>query len=1066
MSDEPDLTVRERSGSRQPDGTAPMSDGQRTTLFAALRGWTRYEVGELLGEGGMGQVFKAFDPVLKRSVALKVLQRQDPDLLHRFRQEAQTQARVEHPNVCKVYEVGEADGLPYIAMQLVSGQTLDRVATALPLEQRVLLMQRVAEAVHAAHQLGLIHRDIKPSNILVEEVAGQGLVPFVTDFGLARETSAPHLTQLGVIAGTPQYMSPEQARGGEAPLDRRSDVYSLGATLYELLAGRPPFTGASAVEVLLNVLEAEPERPRALATAIPEDLETIVLKCMEKDPARRYESARAVAEELRRFLAGDPILARPASFAYRIGKKAKKNKLLTAVIVVSCLTIATLLGLWGAAWSRSAERARLARRFGQETERAAAALRYAAMMPLHDIRPELRRVEETLARVDTEAAALGRVATGVGDSAIGRALVALQRPRDARLRLERAWAAGHHEPETAYALGQALGMIYSEELELAQRTSSEELRTARIAAVERDLLQPALAFLRQSDGVSLEAPAYARGLVALYEGDVEQAVAAAREAEQQVPWLYEAPVLAGDARCQEAKQLQFRGEHERALAALTACGEDYERAAALARSAPEVYAKLAKRWMMELEVVTAQGRAADAELAAVLHWSAQALTADPGSAEALVVVAQTQWRVAESLQRTGGDPSPALAASIAASQQILADHPSDANAHLHLGVALSRAAEVAVARGQDPLPDYAQAVVHLTRGLEAEPDQPFILNNLGLTYWRRGQYRLGLGQDPTADLDLAADTYRRAASVILAPTLSLNRGNVYFTRATYEQERGQDPTATLELTVAAYQEALAGNPREAVGWGNLASAQFLLAERRYENDGDPLPLLAAAASSCARAVELNPKYAMAFNNLATVHLLAGDYRAAVLDQDPAPTWAEARAAMQRARDLKPEAAPYARGLAEVELRFAVHALRSGGDPGPSLAAAGPLAEEACALNPKRPDMWSTLAEYHLVRARHLAATGRPVLAAVAAGLAATAEGQAINSDLAPTAAHRAFLVALAAAAEPAPDKRARLTHQGCEELTRARALHPDRATRRELEECAAALGAACVDAES
>ncbi len=274
----------------------------------------KHETAIPIGSGGMGEVFKAWDPDLQRHVALKYLRHDDPVLVERLLREARAQARVDHPSVGKVYEVGEDEGRPYIAMEYVDGRPLDIAAAGLSLEHKVLLVKQVAEAVQAAHAAGLIHRDLKPANILV--VDRDGLPhPYVLDFGIARLEEVAGLTMTGQVMGTPGYLSPEQARGEVATLDRRTDVFSLGVILYELLGGARPFDGHSSVEILLHLIEDEPEPLRTRAPGIPRDLETVVMTCLEKDPDRRYPSARALADDLGRFLDGEPVEARPIGAA-------------------------------------------------------------------------------------------------------------------------------------------------------------------------------------------------------------------------------------------------------------------------------------------------------------------------------------------------------------------------------------------------------------------------------------------------------------------------------------------------------------------------------------------------------------------------------------------------------------------------------------------------------------------------------------------------------------------------------------------------------------------------------
>ena len=240
--------------------------------------------------------------------------------------EARAQARIQHENVVRVYEAGQVDGEPYIAMQFIDGEPLSKAKEKLPLEQRIKVMQEISAAVHEAHRLGIIHRDIKPSNILCERREDGTIKPYIMDFGLAREVEDKGQTQTGAVLGTPAYMPPEQARGDVRSMDRRSDVYSLGATLYDLIADRPPFVSDHAWNLLMAVAYEEAPLLSKVKKGVPEDLETIVMQCLEREPSHRYESARALSEDLQRYLDGDPILAKRAFIGYVLWKKAKKHK--------------------------------------------------------------------------------------------------------------------------------------------------------------------------------------------------------------------------------------------------------------------------------------------------------------------------------------------------------------------------------------------------------------------------------------------------------------------------------------------------------------------------------------------------------------------------------------------------------------------------------------------------------------------------------------------------------------------------------------------------------------------
>jgi WD40 repeat protein len=303
-----------------------------------------------LGRGGMGIIYKARQTGLNRDVALKMILAPalaGPAGLARFRREAEAAARLHHPNIVQIYEVGAHAGRPYLALEYVGGQTLARrlAGAPAPARQAAELVEVLARAMHYAHQRGVIHRDLKPANVLLTE-SGQ---PKISDFGLAKllEEQAAQ-THTSAILGTPSYMAPEQAAGQGREVGPATDVYALGAVLYELLTGRPPFRAETPLATAQQVVADEPLPPSRLQAGVPRDLETVCLKCLHKGPQKRYASAEALADDLRRFLHHEPIRARPASPWERGVKWARRRPAAAALLAVSLLALLTLAG--AAAW--------------------------------------------------------------------------------------------------------------------------------------------------------------------------------------------------------------------------------------------------------------------------------------------------------------------------------------------------------------------------------------------------------------------------------------------------------------------------------------------------------------------------------------------------------------------------------------------------------------------------------------------------------------------------------------------------------------------------------------------
>lgn len=1008
-----------------------------------LADWARYRIDRFLGSGGMGSVYKAFDPTLGRAVALKFLHRNDPKLTERFLREARSQARVDHPNVCRVYEVGEVEGRPYIAMQYVDGRSLAELCEEIPLRGKVELMRDVARAVHAAHRTGLVHRDLKPGNILLARNDSGAIHPYVVDFGLAQEQSETSLTRTGMVSGTPAYISPEQAQG--KPLDPRTDVYSLGVVLYEILAGLQPFSGSNLPQMLVRIVQEEPPPLARADLSIPRDLSTITAKCMEKDPARRYDSARALAEDLDRFLDGEPILARPAGWLYRAGKKVRKNR---AVAAVSAIAAVALLALGGASlraqWE-ARERAELAQRFGQRVGSLESSLRYEVLLPRHDMTPHKRKLRRELESIRAEMERLGRVAEGPGNYALGTIHLALHQVEPAREHLEEAWNAGERSPEVAEALGRALGRSYERSLADAVRSpqSPSEKRASR-EEIERTYRRPALDYLKEAARNGQGSP-YLSALIAFYEKRYSEAVARAREAYARAPALYEAAQLEAEVYGTQGDDAADAGQYEEAVRLFEQAEEIYRDLRARAPSDSSLYTGGCELAARRLGVAMITGSPSRTEMDAALGLCEEALEIDSEMPGALTIQAAILWRLGDQQRGTGEDPTASLEAAIRKAERALALDPAEAQALNNLAISWRILAEWQGARGLDAVPALEQGISAARRAVEVEPQLANRHATLGTAYLSMAVSQLRRGVDPSKMLESAAASYNRALEIYPRSfPANANLGNIWFRMAELEVSRGQDPSASVGRAVVALERASRLNPRSERVLNSLGSVHLTLGDYQLARGSDPRAALERAAASYRRALGVKPDYAPAHYNLGFTQRSLGQ---ALLEhgQDPGSALAAARASLDEALRSNPADADIFLEKARVDLLAARDATRQGKSPEKLLGETAAALSRAEALNPAHPDVFFTGAQAERSQVEWSLASRRPSPAlreTVRRGIARIDKALAINSGEARYRAERGALLHLEARLETDADKRREAAARAVADLEGAIAANP------------------------
>jgi serine/threonine-protein kinase len=984
--------------------SSPSPSGDDDTLPSAeltaekpvALGDNSFELRELIGRGGMGEVYKAHDPRLGRDVALKILRASGPSYTQSLVGEARAQALIQHDNICQVYGVGQLpDGRPYIALQYIGGGTLRQLVGKLSREQLVRIVERVADALHAAHRHGLVHRDVKPANILVEETP-EGPKPYVTDFGLAREVDGPTLTQTGVTKGTPAYMAPEQVRGGGQKIDRRTDVYALGVVLYEMLTGKLPFGGDSSMDVLWRVVHEEPATPRSIDPSIPVDLETITLKCMEKDAARRYPTARAVAEDLLAWLEGNPISARAAGLGDRLARWARKHRVAIGLGALALVSCAAEVGYQLQMRRRAAEQVRAAHEFGQEVERNDAISRYAALLPLHDDARERNIIAANLDAIERRMTALGPLGEGPGRLALGRGYLALDRAEDARRELERAWSVGYQTEDVSYALGLAYAMLYQRALGELDHFEAEAGGTRR-AEIEKQLRTPALEHLKKGANARTAVPEYVEALIALHEHKHAEALAKARAARMRAPWLFETLILEGDAHLDDAEAALGKSDSARAAAALEEAGRAYHDAVEMAHSSVGALRGECHRWAIAARMAMNQERSPEEAARHAVAACDAALVVRPGEAGLYADEAKATANLAHYQADHNADAAATWTEARRLAERAAEAAPEQADVLASAGVIDRGYAEYLATENQDPTVRFGEAERRARQALELQPStvEAWLLLSRAMT--GRGDWEAEHGDAAGRSYDEAAQAAERALTLANKSEEAGCRYEIGFAwlgRGIWSMDAGGDAVGDLKHAVDSYERILSTNEGDTIALSDLCAAYSSTAEAQRKRGVDPAASLTRARRVCTRAAAAVPDWAGSYSGLSDVELVGAEWKLAH-GEDPTALVEAGLTAARRSQEIdrKMDVAP--RNAGELELIRARWQMARGASPDAALAASKKWLEEAVRARATAAAL-AQLAELHRRRAEWLAGQRRSPDADIAAGLGRAKEALKVN----------------------------------------------------------------------
>ncbi len=936
-----------------PSTLAPqdVQGGAPSTLAGTVAGKTlgRFTLLAELGRGGMGMVYRAHDPELGRTVAIKGLLRDeggfDRVAVERFRREARAAAKLRHPGIVAVHGVGEVDGRAWLVMDEVAGKPLMEHMSERGRDPReaARLVARVADAIAYANREGVIHRDLKPDNVLVDSEGR----PRVVDFGLALTLDSAErarLTASGAVLGTPCYMAPEQARGQIDRIGPWTDVYGLGALLYDALTGVPPFESPNVGDLLYRVSEVEPSPPSRSAPGVPADLDAICLRCLEKDPRRRFPDAGEVATELDRWLAGEPVRTRPrgpldAARRFLVRRRGRIAAVLTVVVVVAAALLA-------AQEARRATRERTRR----VLERVAHEVR-----EFEDKTMSVRlTLEARRALAEQPLALLETVLREEPDLRVahawrGRALVLAERAAEADPEFDLACALAPEAAASWLLRGSELLERYSRSrglpeteagpggmrLKVAREETPQERQWRERGLGDLDRMEGAAAADDATDaaGQSLgRGPASALGAVDAIERRIGRALAAARRG--------------GPESCAAAVQLTEGLAHPRAWeirGIALYLQSRFSVSAEAFRRTVESWPERASAWSMRGHALLAQALAEQAKgkdprpaLVEGMHAHDQAVARLPGDASALLlrgVVAVTlgaaeaaasgdgrAWfrrgiadfaeagrmpaargaarfnrahatlLLSRAVAAAGQDPLPALREALAACDELLAAQPGHA-------MALSNRAGIRVdiaraegAAGGDPLPGLEAALQDAAAAAAADAGNAWAQVHLAQARELRGEHLAARGADPREDLDAAVAAAERALAILpgLVDALYI-RGASRLALAGALATRGLDPEDALRAAMADFGEVGRRAPERAGAWDQRAAAATSLALRMHQRNQDAREMLREAVGDAGRALAREPGRLSAQVNRSVAWLylgqaeavFGGDYEAAL-----------------------------------------------------------------------------------------------------------------------------------------------------------------------------------------
>jgi serine/threonine-protein kinase len=679
-------------------------------------------------------------------------------------------------------------------------------------------------------------------------------------------------------------MSPEQARGEARHLDRRTDVYSLGATLYDILSGKPPFEDESVVNIIFKVLNDDAKPLRQKLPELPEALETIVGKCLNKEAAQRYPTAQALADDLGRFLSNQRIVARQLGLLYRLRYRARRNKPVAALLIALFLGLCGFLGYGTRTYLHNLQKEReareqkdLAKTLGQTVKDMEWMIHAAYAMPLHDTTPEKGLLRARMAEVQKDLDTRGHLAVGLGAYVLGRGHMALHEWELAYAALQRAEGQGFSDLELDYALGRVMGELYKKRLEEARKSGDKSFVEKRQQELRAEFLVPAIARLSRSRSLKSVPTKYVEALLDFYEERYDAALLNAQFAQQEQPWLYEAKQLEGDVFAARALVEKDHGDPDQAERLYEEAIHRYTQAAEGGRSDYTIYESIAETFIRQEEMDRYRGRDPRLKLERAVQAADQSLEADPRESYGWAKKASAYLFVAFFLrdQQKTAELKAITAQICELGKNGLSEHPDDPYLQDVLGNTYALIATATQVPVESTKPYFEKAMAHLNQALKLNPRFVWAYNDLATAHAQAADAAFLSPQETEGELLAAIRALSTAVSIDPGYAYAfINLSGVYEISAAIAAEHGKDPSEYVKKCVQSAEEALRMQKLVPAAFGNMALAHLYKSTWKIDKNLDASPDLQRAEENIRQLISMNPNIAQAHRDLARIHYLS------------------------------------------------------------------------------------------------------------------------------------------------------------------------------------------------